>query len=42
MWYSYFKNALKNANMILNDLFEDFQPAMNIEAENSGINRIFS
>jgi hypothetical protein len=25
MWYTYFKNMLNNANLILNDLFEDIQ-----------------
>ena len=30
MWYAYFKNMLKNANIILNDIFEDHQPAVNV------------
>lgn len=33
MWYNYFKNALKNANLILNDLFEEYQPTVSFDNE---------
>ncbi len=28
MWYVYFKNMIKNANSLLNDIFEEHQPAV--------------
>lgn len=31
MWYAYFKSLLRNANIILNELFEDYQAACNLD-----------
>lgn len=33
MWYMYFKNMIKNGNMLLNDIYEEHQPAvlMNVQ-----------
>jgi len=28
MWYIYFKNMIKNGNNLLNDIFEEHQPAI--------------
>lgn len=33
MWYAYFKNMIKNANIILNDIFEEYQPVVSINTE---------
>lgn len=37
IWYIYFKNALKSANIILNELFEEYQSSISVESESLGI-----
>jgi len=36
IWFFYFKNVLKNANQILNELFEDHEPSSGLN-ETSGL-----
>lgn len=35
IWYLYFKNMLYNAHSLLNELFEDYQPALALEKQDS-------